>query len=246
MYIKLFIFSILLVSFACCEVDEPTMNECPPISDKWTVTASGYPLDYSIFGVFFTDRNTGYAYGQRGYILKSVNGGSSWLVIHDQNSVNNETKLKLTKGYFLNSLFGYIGGERMEIGFGDELLKGALLLKTIDGGASWSKKYFSNIQEFVDFHFFDELNGIAIASYDTNQTLRNKLLLTNNGGNTWTNAPIISDFVPSDNFEIIDSTIVLVGHGLNNKSEIMISYDKGFNWNSKSLPGRPMFKSVPC
>ena len=67
--------------------------------------------------VHFTDINTGYAVGEGGTVLKTVNGGASWIILSYQTTSN-----FLQSVYFTDDNFGYAVGEA------------GIILKTINGG----------------------------------------------------------------------------------------------------------------
>jgi photosystem II stability/assembly factor-like uncharacterized protein len=87
------------------------------IAQGWsvqTVTSS------TIRSVYFVDATTGWAVGQNGIILKTIDGSATWTA---QTSGTTQT---LNSVYFVSATTGWAVGND------------GTLLKTIDGGTNWS------------------------------------------------------------------------------------------------------------
>src|SRR5210317_311461 len=80
---------------------------------QWTLQTSGTTND--LFGVFFTDANTGTAVGQNGAILTTTDGGLTWA---PQTSGTTEI---ITGIFFTDANTGIVGANR------------GVILKTTDG-----------------------------------------------------------------------------------------------------------------
>ena len=77
--------------------------------------------------LYFLDENLGYACSQRGQILKTTNGGSSWVQsVPDTNIIS----WNVNSIYFINQNVGFAAGN-----YGNQL---DIIYKTTDGGQSWS------------------------------------------------------------------------------------------------------------
>jgi hypothetical protein len=77
---------------------------------------------------------TGWITGERGVILKTINGGFNWYY-----QAINGSSYNLTKSYFVNESIGYIAGDS------------AIVLKTTDGGGAFigiSSNHNSTPSEF--------------------------------------------------------------------------------------------------
>ena len=85
------------------------------------------PEGNNLASVFFLDENTGYAVGDYGIIIKTSDGGTTWV---QQNSCSDAM---LTSVCFPDSFTGYCSGYILS----DTMSE---ILKTIDGGETWTKK----------------------------------------------------------------------------------------------------------
>jgi len=120
--------------------------------------------------IYFFDRNNGWVIGtdfnnSAGTVfLHTTNGGSSWIK-HNQSGA-----FQLTDLEFSGNQYGWACGQNM-------------LLKTLDGGQSWSVLDFTNESVFLDhLHFLDKDTGWAAGSKASNGSM---LYKTVNGGNSW-------------------------------------------------------------
>jgi photosystem II stability/assembly factor-like uncharacterized protein len=95
-----------------------------------------------LFSIYFTDINTGYAVGDSGAILKTINGGATW--IKDSSG----TTIPLTSVYFPDANVGYAVGWW------------GIILKTVNAGITWTTLYD---QEST----FNTLNTVFFINADT-------------------------------------------------------------------------------
>ncbi|MEL7449310.1 MAG: YCF48-related protein [Pseudomonadota bacterium] len=100
--------------------------------------------------------------GERGHVLLSSDGGQSWT----QSPV--PTRSLLTAVYFFDDNNGWAVGHD------------TVILRTTDGGASWSKVYFDPADQRPLFGvlFTDANNGMAVGAYGLYMT-------TSDGGQSW-------------------------------------------------------------
>ena len=105
--------------------------------------------------VDFVDAATGWAAGYNGTIVKTIDGGKSWL---PQNSTIFDQMDSID---FVDAATGWASG-------------GPHILRTVNGGTTWATVSDTSA-EYV--HFFDAHNGVAFTGQD--------LLTTTNGGDTW-------------------------------------------------------------
>jgi photosystem II stability/assembly factor-like uncharacterized protein/PKD repeat protein len=116
----------------------------------------------TLSGITFLNDQVGFCVGGNGKILKTENGGESWSAITSPVTSN------FTSIQFVSSTIGFIAGEK-------------ILLKTTDAGISWNAMPLEF--RISDLHFFSTARGIAT-------TLEGKILMTENGGATWSEHPI--------------------------------------------------------
>jgi photosystem II stability/assembly factor-like uncharacterized protein len=117
----------------------------------------------TLFSVHFINSLTGWAVGDSGTIIKTINGGSSWF---SQNYGNYNYR----SVYFIDKDTGYVAGIYNWSG---------VILKTTNGGNNWSVSLNSAQCRFLSINFKSANTGFATSECDT-------VFMTTNGGNTWT------------------------------------------------------------
>ncbi len=148
--------------------------------NTWTTVYGGTLFEVGKFweDIFFLPSNLslGWVCGARGEILRTTNGGSSWT------SITTDTLYPLRAIYFLNSNIGWCVGGDYDTTTGQGI--NGVILKTTDGGASWTTIIDNAPFELWDVHFIDAQNGIAVGYKDANSY--GLILKTIDGGNSWT------------------------------------------------------------
>ncbi len=224
----------------------------------WTELNPKVPrVDY--VGVYFMNKNTGWACGNLGTIIKTTDGGESWKVIPTNTtkpilkvrSYNGKTVI--ASGYDGLLLRSTDGGEtfkQIDAGLGSkddlwglEMVNDTLgwacgankFIKTTDDGVSWqlinTPGYTGNLW-WVDF--LNENYGFIAAD--------GKVLRTTDGGESW-EVIQAGDDQPLYSIDIIDSShIAAAGYGGTNYSAKNIySSDGGFTWiNGDTLTTEPI------
>lgn len=127
----------------------------------WTPQSSGLSLE-AIKDVAFQDVNNGWAVGQNGKILRTENGGSTWL------QLSSPTTQTLHSISFSSNTTGWIVGDN------------ETLLKSTDGGLSWfiAPPPSGSSSHLYRIQFVDTNNGWIIGVWDN--------FRTTDGGNSWT------------------------------------------------------------
>jgi len=135
----------------------------------WKEQISGTTNDlYAIYfcsgqsqGYSFKDPDSiGYAVGENGTILKTIDYGKNWMA-----QVSGVTSTIETV-FFTDSLHGWCAG------------KGGVILHTRNGGKTWSKQSSNTYTTLYTIQFIDSLLGYAAGDYGT-------ILKTTNGGESW-------------------------------------------------------------
>lgn len=204
---------------------------------NWNVIPSN--TNNTLYKVCFVDDSTGYAAGVKGTVLKTTNFGQSWA------NIGINTNLNFFSLSFINKDTGWVSG-----GEGTFLVQAGnkgILIKTINGGASWivdstynatissvlflnndtgyiavcNDLYFSNklkktinsgityatiqqdsfptmIYSFNNIHFINNKTGYFVKSGNYNGIYK-----TNDYGMSWIN--IINNYFPIMNTFIVDS-----------------------------------------
>ncbi|RLD35560.1 MAG: hypothetical protein DRI83_06700 [Bacteroidetes bacterium] len=130
------------------------------------------PTSQHLRSVFFTDSMYGWAVGDTGTIIHTSDGGENWLV-QDAGTDNN-----IVNVFFLNRQVGWASSWNFN-GF-----YGTLILKTTDGGDTWTGTPYQEENIFMnDILFFDSLTGWMAGS-------PHALVKTIDGGQSWNQAAI--------------------------------------------------------
>lgn len=136
-----------------------------------------YANDASLHSVFFLDPDLGWACGDRGTILVTVDGGAKWDVV----ATGYEGTLKQI--HFFSAEHGIaLGGRSTSLPQRSQ----ALILETINGGQNW-KRVDSSLPAIHAAGFFDGENAWAVA--DCSAQYPSGLFRSNDGGASWSPAP---------------------------------------------------------
>ncbi len=150
------------------------------------------------------------AVGDRGFILRSANGGESWA--QQASPVN----VMLTAVRMRDAMTGWAVGHD------------AVILKTDDGGTSWDVKFQDAKLEtpLFDIWFENDQHGIAVGGYGLLQE-------TTDGGATWTERRISEDELHLYTIAPLpDGSLITVGEA----GAIFKSADKGATWTKVASP----------
>jgi photosystem II stability/assembly factor-like uncharacterized protein len=118
------------------------------------------------WSVFFLDQNIGWIAGDDGKIIKTTDGGNTWM---DKPTSSSGEFQDIT---FTDQNNGWIAGTEWISGWQ------SIVLRTTDGGDNWNYTLLPGAQTLYSVSFSDSLNGWMCGSYGT-------LWHTQNGGNTW-------------------------------------------------------------
>ncbi|HMQ81240.1 MAG TPA: YCF48-related protein, partial [Ignavibacteria bacterium] len=128
------------------------------IFSQWIVRPSGH-TDI-IYGVSFSDMNTGMACGEAGRILKTVNGGMTWSQVNQNNT------------YWLGGIHMINNTTASAVGYPQKILR------TTNTGGTWQQQGGTNFIPYYSVSFKDANTGLISGYVGT-------LLRTTNGGQTW-------------------------------------------------------------
>jgi photosystem II stability/assembly factor-like uncharacterized protein len=126
------------------------------------------PQGNTLTSVFFTDTLTGYAVGEMGTMMKTIDGGLNWFIssLGSEGCPHNFGSVVFTENHT-----GYASGDNCN---------GALIDKTTDGGQTWNTIYSSANLYLTGLCFPDPDVGYAIG-------INGKMIKTINAGLSWTN-----------------------------------------------------------
>jgi len=124
----------------------------------WTPQSSG--TNSWLYGVSFTDTDTGTAVGEAGTILRTTDGGRTW------SRQSSGTNARLTGVSFTGAKTGIAAGAN------------GTILRTTDGGGAWSIQPSGTVNWLWGVSFADADTGTAVGNGGT-------ILRTTDGGVTW-------------------------------------------------------------
>jgi photosystem II stability/assembly factor-like uncharacterized protein len=154
------VFSICQLFILSCENEKSVNEENLP----WRKLQTG--IDKPLEGICFIGK-TGYAVGDHNVILKSTNGGSTWV------KKSMDIIADFDKVLFINPDLGFIIGHAYQEPQGTTWR----IFKTADGGDTWTEVL--NYPAYVNkMYFVNNTTGFAIG---------NSIYKTSDGGNTWIN-----------------------------------------------------------
>lgn len=164
----------------------------------WFVQTSGTSKE--LWGVCFTDGNTGTAVGESGTILRTTNGGDSWIAqssgtprfLYSVSFIDANTGtavgysgiiIRTTNGgqnwiTQSNSGADLFGVHFTDTNTGTAVGRFGTILRTTDGGVNWFTQPSGTMSPLLDVFFINADTGSAVGMYGT-------ILRTTNGGVNW-------------------------------------------------------------
>jgi|GEM_PF-1373307 len=198
------------------------------VFSQWSLQTS--PTSKTLKHVKAVDVNILWASGYNGVVLKTHNGGSTWI-----QSTLTDTAYHNISIDAIDSLTAWVTGTK------DNKIE-AKIWKTTDGGITWKEQWYGSPAYGNSILMLDSLNGIAFFDY-AGPAVEWLLLTTSDGGTTWNKVPQTNmPQVDSINVELgLENSLVNFGDKVwfssysQKEARIYISTDKGLNW-SKSGP----------
>ncbi len=167
----------------------------------------------NLSSVCFVNHNLGFVVGQDGIILKTTDGGITWI---SQVYLPAEWWSGV---YFINENIGYVFS-----------YFSGKIIKTTDGGTTWAIS-FNSTTTYYYFHslWFTDINhGFAVGKDGV-------IMSTSNGGSSWT--PKVS----GTTVELYDITFTNSQHGfiVGDNNTLLTTTDGGLTWNTSSPYNQP-------
>lgn len=123
-----------------------------------------------LHSITFIDDSTGYAVGEKGTVLKSIDGGVTWVIQMSDDLYN------LYDVFFVDNMTGWVVGQDLSF---DHF---AVIFKTDDGGANWNMQTFGADEKLQGVWFADGSLGWAVGGSGSSGIVMH----SDNGGTTWT------------------------------------------------------------
>lgn len=158
----------LLFKIGCIVILFLIFSIAPAVAQQWTQVSA--VTDSTLNGVYFTDRNMGWAVGDGGTIIHTSDGGDTW------NVQDGRTSEQLNSVYFFDEFTGWIAANNN------------LVLYTENGGERWTERRPSSVsgQHITDISFSDWKRGWAVSGPGGH------IYFTDNSGLTWQRRTSIS------------------------------------------------------
>lgn len=198
---------------------------------SWTAQAS--PASERLRGVSAASDSVAWASGNRGTIVRTSDGGSTWVRV----AVPGSESLDFRDIEAFGAATAYV----LAIGPGDK----SRIYKTSDGGTTWALQFTNpDPRAFYDaIAFWDERTGLAVGDPVDG---RFTILRTADGGATWTRVPPanIPEALPGDGAFAASGTCLTVhgsrhawfGTGGSARARVYRSADQGLTWAVADTP----------
>lgn len=173
-------------------------------SAQWTQQTSN--TNFNLNDVFFTSNNTGVAVGDNGRIVRTVNGGTTWVESTPFSTCNSYAV------HFVSADSGWVAGS-------------CGIYFTSNGGLNWTLQTAGNGKTLNDIFFHNRMTGWAVGDEMT-------ILSTVDGGANWT-VDTLTSVVPGNPLLAVyfrDATNGWIGGG----EKLHFTTDGGLNWTQGS------------
>lgn len=194
----------------------------------WTRVPS--PTHLNLKNVFFLNNNTGWISGDSGFIARTTNGGTNWQVQNTQ--IDNH----IYSIFFLNENTGWASAWEL---FPDSSeFHGTILLKTVNGGNTWTHSMFSDTDRYIKTIYFHDANKGFMGGAPLT------LVYTTNGGASWSKADTDSTLflgLPVEYITFHDNMTGYASGGFRDIAGIMwVTTNGGFNWRATIVGPEPL------
>jgi len=167
--------------------NKPNLEGLPPISNWEIVTQNVSQSD--LFAIQFIDDNQGWAVGNYGTLIYTIDAGFTW------REHNFGLNVDLYDIYFLNESSGFAVGVK---NVGPQTY--GIVFKTIDGGQNWELSYQSKFHMVINSIAFTDDNNGFLAGYSYGHRCSSGIILrTDDAGNSWENVPVSIPISEVDN-----------------------------------------------
>ncbi len=172
-----------------------------------------------LYTIDFSSPNVGWAGGSKGTLLKTTDGGDTWVKI--KKKITNDSIKQID---FINAYEGWILCHRNIYASGSA--NGSYLLHTMDGGENWEQVEIPRPERITKMFFSSNGFGLAIGEFGM-------LLGIQDNGVTWDTIDSPMNNMMIDGEFLNETNVVTVGGG----GSIYFSQDAGVSWNRAMLSG---------
>ena len=185
----------------------------------WTQQSSGTTI--GLTGVSFTDANNGFVVGSfGGTILRTTDGGATWTSL--STGTVSQAVWNLTDIHFTDANTGTLVGSFYDALRSEQF---GLILRTTDGGASWTSRTVGDCTGLIGVFFVDTDAGFALSTED-------EIYHTTDGGLNWTEQSTVYVIPKGVFFADADNGFVVGGvDPPPYEGRIMRTTDGGETWN---------------
>lgn len=189
-------------------------------SDNWQLVRTSADDGYC-WNIFFLDKENGWVTCDSGRIIHTTNGGLDWSI----QETSAESFIKSIS--FINKDIGWACGKN-------------IIYNTVNGGKDWLIQFedesltsYERLKGFIKIFFKNENYGWAINN-------AGELLLTSDGGNTWTIQEKWESYGPTN----ISFTSENCGFVLTSDSHLLCTTNGGFNWEKIKIEGTKFLSGI--
>ena len=186
---------------------------------SWNIDKNPAGISGAINAVYFVNDSTGWAAGNGGIKLKTVNGGKCWFSLDSIGIYTNWNSV-----YFNDERNGWMAGNHFELTLYGQIAK-ANVDRTTDGGYTWKGYPFPwqsslSASRFNSIQFTSPKRGFAAGQFES------RFFATEDGGETWMRQEI---GLTTDLFALtfVDST---TGWAVGGAGTILRTVDGGTTW----------------
>jgi len=185
------------------------------------------PTTRNLSELYILDSLRGWVVGDSGTILKTTNGGQSWIEQHSN------TLFTMFDIFMLDENYGWALAHNYEWG---DTTYGTTILRTVNGGDTWSTQIYRD-EFFTTLFFFDSLSGLMAGAFGT-------IMRTTDGGQTWLHTIVDSSAVwgyPILQLRFFSRTYGLgVGGWIDINGGVWKTTDGGLHWTSMAVSPEPI------